>query len=188
MVIETTLEEKRKHKREYMRIWIARRPDYYKKQYAKNSEKIKEQSRRNYAKNREKAIEWNKKWRLKNLQRASETGKAWYVKNRENYSKQGKALRQKRKFEVLLHYSPLGSKTPKCAHCGTEDLRVLSLDHVNGGGVVEAKRSHRLGSVFYGYLRKNNYPKNPPLQTLCMNCQFIKRVENNEVKKTTPPT
>jgi len=80
------------------------------------------------------------------------------------------------KREVLQHYSP----ELKCVRCGFTDLRALTIDHINGHG-TEHKRKlgiSRSGSHFYRWLRTNNYPQG--FQVLCMNCQFIKRVENDE--------
>lgn len=88
--------------------------------------------------------------------------------------------RQKIKNEVFSYYS---KKIPCCAKCGISDIRVLSLDHIDGGGCKMRKSldNHGGGGFnFYIWLRKNNYPKNINLQVLCMNCQFIKRFEQHE--------
>lgn len=91
----------------------------------------------------------------------------------------------KLKLETFQHYS---SECPQCAKCGYSDIRALSIDHVNGGG-----SQHRRdlgfansgggggGEKFYRWLKKNEYPQG--YQVLCLNCQFIKMHENNEIKK-----
>lgn len=70
----------------------------------------------------------------------------------------------------------------KCAACGTTDIRVLAIDHVNGGGRKERKRF----KSYYSYLKhvldelsvgSKNY------QLLCANCNQIKKHENYEVEK-----
>jgi len=62
--------------------------------------------------------------------------------------------------------------------CGFADIRALSIDHIDGGG-----NKHRrflgfglfgAGQKFYSWLKKEGYPEG--YQTLCMNCQWIKRV------------
>lgn len=84
------------------------------------------------------------------------------------------------KTETFLRYSADGS----CVRCGFKDIRALSLDHINGGGLVEMRKINRRGGwMFYAYLRKKGYP--PGYQVLCMNCQFIKRDENKECKSNT---
>lgn len=79
----------------------------------------------------------------------------------------------KAKLETLTHY---GDGRAVCISCGYTDLRALTIDHVNGGG-----RRHRMainGANMYAWLRKRGYPEG--YQTLCANCQMIKRMEEHE--------
>lgn len=75
------------------------------------------------------------------------------------------------KEEVLTHY---GGGKLACIKCGFDDLRALSLDHIYGGGNKEKSR----GITAYYKLKRKDYPEG--YQTLCMNCQFIKRHVNRE--------
>ena len=83
------------------------------------------------------------------------------------------------KREVLTHY---GNGKCACIQCGFDDIRALSIDHINGIG-----NEHREilgitgGRPFYVWLKKNNFPEG--YQTLCMNCQYIKRSEDKEYRK-----
>ena len=86
-----------------------------------------------------------------------------------------KDVRKQLKLKVLHHYSP----DLKCASCGFSDIRALSIDHIKGDGAKHRKEIGKLD--FYQWIKKNNFPKG--LQVLCFNCQWIKRVENNEVNK-----
>jgi hypothetical protein len=66
----------------------------------------------------------------------------------------------------------------KCALCSETELVVLSIDHIEGGGVKHRKEigngDANIGaSKFYRWLRDNNYP--PGYRVLCMNCQFRER-------------
>ena len=75
---------------------------------------------------------------------------------------------QKVKAEVINHYGG------KCNCCSEDRLVFLVIDHVNGGGHKE----HQVvghGTVFYRWLRKNNYPTDN-YQVLCHNCNFAKRL------------
>ena len=75
------------------------------------------------------------------------------------------------KTRVLSHYSnPRG--IPICNNCGEQDIDILCIDHINGGGWRHRRKLGLSGNMFYRWLKKNNYPKG--YQTLCMNCQFIK--------------
>jgi len=78
---------------------------------------------------------------------------------------------QERKHRVIEHYS---KGTMKC-QCGFGDIRALSIDHINGGGRGHLKS---IKGNFYSWLINNNFPDG--FQVLCMNCQWIKRAENNE--------
>jgi hypothetical protein len=80
--------------------------------------------------------------------------------------------------EPLLHQI-------KCVRCGFDDMRALSLDHVEGGG---REHMRQLGinpdigkaSDWYQRLKDRHYPQKPKLQVLCMNCQTIKEHETLE--------
>lgn len=57
----------------------------------------------------------------------------------------------------------------KCACCGEEDIRLLSLDHINNNGSDHRRELNRYGGQqFYRWVRDNNYPTD--LQILCYNC------------------
>jgi len=77
-------------------------------------------------------------------------------------------LHQEKKIIVLEHYS---KGTLVCAHCGIDDVDVLTLDHVNGGGT-----QHRLkeGNKTYRWIINNNFPDG--FQVLCFNCNWKKRL------------
>ena len=63
--------------------------------------------------------------------------------------------------------------------CGYNDIRALAIDHVNGGGNKHRTQlGRRGGGEFYRWLVMNGYPEG--YQVLCMCCQFIKKIENQE--------
>jgi hypothetical protein len=93
-----------------------------------------------------------------------------------------KRYKLKIRLEVLGHYS--GGGPPRCVRCGFTDIRALTIDHVRGDGHLEPTRNG--GYRFYLTLRRRGYPSD--FQTLCMNCQFIKRVENHEYGNLPPIT
>ncbi len=82
--------------------------------------------------------------------------------------------------EVLTHY---GNGKCACAICGFSDIRALSIDHIEQRGINEKAarvKGEKTGTalMFYRKLRRDGYPKG--YQTLCMNCQWIKRDINRE--------
>jgi len=104
----------------------------------------------------------------------SEKIKARYLSNSEANKVKIRARARELKRELLSHYS---NGTLKCVKCGFDDYRALTIDHINGGGTAHRRL---LKGGFYAWLRKNNLPEG--YQTLCMNCQWIKRSENREYK------
>lgn len=74
---------------------------------------------------------------------------------------------------VLTYY---GGGNLACVRCGFSDIRALSIDHIAGGG--SQHRKIRTQTIYY-LLQSEGLPDG--YQTLCMNCQFIKREENNEI-------
>ena len=70
------------------------------------------------------------------------------------------------KILVMNHYT--NSKN-KCSCCQEDDISVLTIDHINGGGRQHGKE---IGSHIYYWLIKNNFPEG--YQVLCMNCNSVK--------------
>jgi len=68
----------------------------------------------------------------------------------------------------------------KCARCGFSDYRALQIDHKNGGGRKETLVRGNI-QMYLRYLKSPEEAK-LHLQVLCANCNWIKRVENKEVK------
>ena len=115
----------------------------------------------------ERAIKWNQE----HPKRRKEICQKYYRKSKQKVLDYQKEYYQRIKSEVLTFYS--NSNRPKCVWCGEERLACLSIDHIAGGGNKERKRLGLEGVHFYRWLRKQGFPEG--YQTLCMNCQFIKR-------------
>jgi hypothetical protein len=73
---------------------------------------------------------------------------------------------RKLKQTVLDHYC---GGPARCVLCGTDDLRILTIDHVDGGG-KKHRSSHKLhgGPDFYRWLRDQGFPSG--YRVLCFNC------------------
>lgn len=93
----------------------------------------------------------------------------------ERKNKWERDCRQKLKREVLTHY---GNGKLACVHCGFDDIRALTVDHIDGGGSKHKCTLGRWGTSFLRWLRMEGFPLG--YQTLCMNCQFIKIREASE--------
>lgn len=146
-----------------------------------NQEKIVEQRKKYYRENKERAKRYEKEYTKRPgvREHRKQYSLDYYRKNpkvRKARRESSKKYRQKLRIDVLSRYSP----KLICQRCGYKDIRALSIDHINGGGT---KHSNELGGSFglYRFLIKNNFPKG--YQVLCMNCQYLKRTENNEYSK-----
>jgi len=144
-------------RREYQRKWRQAHPDYQRNWRKKHPDYVASYSRL-----------WNKKY------------PNYYRDRAEREVPSSTEL-------VLTHY---GKGKLACIRCGYTDTRALTLDHINGDGAKQrfqdrvAHKGTKGGKALYRFLLKEDLPEG--YQTLCMNCQFIKRVENNEVRKYTP--
>lgn len=132
--------------------------------HKEHREAIRKRKHEYYLENRERFLRRNKEWRRNNP-----------AKNREYNRKYIDGY----KVEVLTHY---GHGKLACVVCGEKRKDCLSIDHINGKGNEHRKQLHlRSGQPFYRWLKRNNYPLG--YQTLCMNCQFIKRMGLREHRK-----
>lgn len=129
---------------------------------------------------KEKHRQSNKKWYDKCKEERRLYNRQAQQKLREKLgsdevSRRNRYYNKRRKILVLTHY---GNGKLACVKCGFSDIRALSIDHINGGGSEERIAKIKRGTKFYSWLMKNNYPLG--FQTLCMNCQWIKRDERRE--------
>jgi hypothetical protein len=76
------------------------------------------------------------------------------------------------RIDILTHY---GNGILACVACGENQLPCLSIDHIKGKGTQHRHQTGipKGGVNFYRWLQKQGYPEG--YQTLCMNCQYIKR-------------
>lgn len=82
-------------------------------------------------------------------------------------------VRKERKIRVLTYY---GFGRCACVECGEDRIECLSIDHISNNG-SEHRKQVGGGYNLYKWLESKDYPGG--YQTLCMNCQFIKRHNAN---------
>jgi hypothetical protein len=128
-----------------------------------------------------------RKWCAENRERAREIQKRTYLKNREIRKK---AMREyhirhaiELKEKVFGHYGPSGRIACSWPGCDWSDTRALSIDHVDGNGAEHRRTlgSSRTGLQFYAWLVREGFPAG--YQTLCMNHQWVKAMDNREIGK-----
>jgi len=142
-----------------------------KKHYYKCNDCKKSYDKQYYSEHKEKIKQRTRSWQKQNLEKMRETQRRYYKNNREKIRKYIRDRRAKFRRMVLLHYS---HEMMKCAKCGFDDERALSIDHINGGGTQHRKQV-KSGGNFNEMLVREGYPEG--YQILCMNCQFIKNRE-----------
>jgi len=123
--------------------------------YQKHREELKQQGREYYWQNREELIQRKRKFR---------------VENRDKIRAQDKAFRLRQKMKVLTYYS---NGQLRCVRCGIDDLDVLCIDHIEGGGTKHTAIVGT-GGKFYSWLISQGFPSG--YQVLCHNCNWKKRI------------
>jgi hypothetical protein len=113
-----------------------------------------------------------------------------HEKSREHYRQNAEKLREdnhKRtdalKLEVLTHYGPKGSLGCCGEACTVVDVDMLSLDHINNDGAAHRRvvGKNKTGEKMYRLVKSEGFPSG--FQTLCMNHQTKKKLENARDKR-----
>lgn len=121
--------------------------------------------------------------------------KRWNQKHREQRNKINRDYRKKhpekvkewrQKYWKNLRNSALncvGNGAILCSHCGFSNIKAIQIDHINGEG-LSSKKGLTTGGFYRRILKMSIEEVKEKYQLLCANCNWIKRVENNEVKKS----
>jgi hypothetical protein len=174
-------------------------PNYLKKYYQKNKERLQLQKQGYNSTHRELIQKQRQQAHIRNKATDNRRCKEYYLKHKDEQHKKMKDYREAnreqlnqdkkvwyeekgwinktRKHEKLREqaFAVLGGK---CVVCGFSDPRALQIDHVNGNGCHE---SSQIG--YYGILRKIIAGNTKDYQLMCANHNWIKRMENDETGK-----
>ena len=111
---------------------------------------------------------------LEQRERHKIANRKWYLGHKSQTLRVNRKWRDKLKYETLAHYGK--GELPHCIQCGEQDIDVLCIDHINGGGNSHRKRLGVFaGGEFYSWLRRQGYPVG--YQVLCANCNLRKAIE-----------
>ena len=99
---------------------------------------------------------------------------ALYKKHKEEYRRKQREYSQRLRDEAIVK---LGGK---CAKCGITDIRVLQIDHINGGGERERTKGRRYQGILLDIRDKSEEYIKQHYHLLCANCNWIKRYERGE--------
>ncbi len=132
--------------------------DIDKKYHECNKDKIKTKKREYYLKNKAYIVKKSSNYSVANREKC----RVWSTR-----------AKNKLKAEVFARYC---NGDVKCT-CGQDNIDLLTIDHVNGGGNKHRKEMgiKTAGYAFYRWLYKNSYPEG--FQVLCWNCNFKKRLQ-----------
>lgn len=132
--------------------------------------------------------EYMRIYRKNNLKKFALSQKKYIKRNSSNPAflkklkvKSQQNKQQSRDCNRRLREASLNILGNKCVKCGFSDARALQVDHINGGGSLdrEIKGGNYFKRVINSVIAKEN-----KYQLLCANCNWIKRFENNEVRKS----
>ena len=143
---------------------------YNKEYYIKNRDFILNKRRLKYKENCEKHKDYLRKHSDYYKLKAREWMKAHPERGKKIVSKS--ARKQYNRHKDFL-FSLLGTI---CKSCGLNDIRVLHFDHIKNDGYNDRKR-FRNGNQLLRYYCNHPQEALEKLQTLCANCNWIKRYE-----------
>lgn len=130
----------------------------YKKEYnKKNREQIREATRQYRDNNREKFKEWQRAYKKRHPDRIKKVTRLQAIR------------RGIKDFEIKK--TIVSQYGGKCNCCGEQEIKFLSIDHINNDGAEHRKVIGR--GKLYSWLIKNNFPKDN-FQLLCFNCNVTK--------------
>ncbi len=116
--------------------------------------------------------EYERNWNKNNIDKKRELNKKSAHKlrrtRRDYINNYQRVLRAKNKEIVLERYGK------ECACCGEINQGFLTMDYINNNGYKHRKKLGGGGSILYAWLIRNKFPGG--YQTLCMNCNFGKRI------------
>ena len=107
-----------------------------------------------------------RKWREDHREQFNATARKSRLKNRDVRNARLRVYNRNLRHQVLYNYS-FGSM--QCYCCGNDYEPFLTIDHINGGGRKHmADTKVGMGSSFYAWLKRNNFPVG--FRVLCSNC------------------
>jgi hypothetical protein len=152
---------------------------------------MKEDRKNYYLKNKENILAIHKKWLENNPEYMKEYNKKYYIKNKEHYKEYCQEHKEHRKEymkqwdnknkEYIREYvrkrgkkfrievlNIISNNNPHCIRCGCDDIKLLEINHKNGGGTKELQNG-KLMTKFYRNIHEG-IRKTDDLEILCRIC------------------
>ena len=132
-----------------MQAWTPKRKEYYRLWRIKHNKRLKPYNRALYQKHKVKI-------------RKNAMDKYYYEKkNRANSIMFRLADENRFKHKILALQKVSNKKIPHCVKCKTKDIRVLSINHIKGGGQKDNKKYGNMSeAIKRGFLLKSVIVKN----------------------------
>ncbi len=138
--------------RRKQRYWS--NPEYYRKYSKKynqiNMERIRERNEIFYQEHKKLILNRNKKW---------------YVEHKDEANKKMRDTRRKMRIAIL---NVISNNNPHCVRCGCDDIRLLEINHKNGGGRKDTHNG-KCSIAFYRDIYKGKREIDD-LELLCKVC------------------
>jgi exonuclease VII large subunit len=163
-----------------------------KKYYQNNKEKVRKMRMEYYYKNRDKQLESMKEYREKNKDKILQLRKDYYSKNKKEINQKSKLYRESNKgrgtirlyrkrennyLKFLALQTISKKRIPECIKCGERDIRILTINHLNGIGMKNRKLE--ITVQFYRRIISGKR-KIDDLDIRCCNCNILYEYERGK--------
>lgn len=126
--------------------------------------------------------EYQKWYYILHKDHKNENSKKWRINNYEKDKIRNSIKGRKTRFNDKLNALKLVSNTdhPKCCICGIDDIRLLTINHLNGDGCIERKNNKYRVSRIYRDIKNGRTTSD--LDVRCYNCNIIYEYETGNRK------
>ncbi len=160
-------------------------------------ERQRDSNHRNYMSHREQRIENSHQYYMRNRERILANARnygithrkqihEYYIQHRNQRVEAARNYRTKHPERLVecsvKHYRALKIKVlnmiggAECVNCGTKDIRILEVNHINGGGAKEASEYRKRGTNLYTELAYGRRTT-AGLNVLCRVCNALDHVK-----------
>lgn len=119
--------------------------------------------------------EYQKWYYIMNKEYKNRKAKEWRINNLEHDKERSRIKGYKYRYLEKLNALRIvsGNEIPCCNKCGINDIRILTLNHINGDG-NEDRRDNRACDTYRKVLNGRN---TSDLEVLCYNCNILYEYE-----------
>lgn len=152
------------------------RKEYFKNWFIKNKPIIYEKRRLFRMKNRDKINQKNREWYKKHKEILKIWRKRYYFLNNDKRKQYDKNYMLKLRLKCL---SMISNGKIECSNCGCKDIRILQINHINGGGSKEYAKFKQPKRFYKAIIR--NERNIDDLNILCWVCNqayYVKKKFN----------